>query len=102
MLGGAAGERPDGLPRVDRRVRDGERAQDAGVEPRLAAQRLGDRDLLGRQLGRLAALEEAVAVGGIVVGRRDEQPAGVLDAVGDDPAQDRVLGHALLGGDRSP
>ena len=62
-------------------------------------QRLGDRDLLDRQLGRLAALEEAVAVGGVVVGRRDEQPAGVLDAVGDDPAQDRVLGHALLGGD---
>ena len=44
-----------------------------------------------------AALEEAVAVGGVVVGRGDEQPAGVLDAVGDHPAQDRVLGHALLG-----
>ena len=100
VRGRAAGERPDRLPGVDRRVRDRERALDAGVQPRLAPQRLGDGDLLGRQRGPAAALEELVAVGRVVVGRGDEQPAGVLDAVRDDPAQDRVLGHALLGRDR--
>ena len=89
----------DGLPRVDRRVGDGERAPDAGVQPRLAPQRLGDVDLLRRQLGLRAAGEELVAVGRVVVGRGDEQAARVLDAVRDDLAQDRVLDHALLGGD---
>ena len=97
--GGAARERPHGLPRVDRRVGDGERAPDAGVQPRLAAQRLGDVDLLRRQLRLGAAGEELVAVRRVVVGRGDEQPARVLDAVRDDLAEDRVLHHALLGGD---
>jgi hypothetical protein len=99
VVGGPAGERPDGLPRVDRRIGNRERALDPRVQPGLHLQRLADRDLLRRQRTRPAPLHELVAVRGIVVGRDDEQPAGVLDAVGDDAAQDRVLGHALLGGD---
>ena len=97
VRGRAAGERADRLPRVDARVRHRERAADAGVQPRLAAQRLGDVDLLGRQAGRAAARHEPIAVGRVVVRRGDEQAAGVLDRMRDDPAQDRVLGDALLG-----
>ena len=67
------------------------------VQPRLAAQRLGDLELLDREGRRVAALEEAVGVGRIVFGRRHEQPAGVLDAVRHQPAQQRVLVDALLG-----
>jgi hypothetical protein len=100
VLGGATGERPHRLPGVDRPVRHRERALDLRVEPRLALERLADRDLLGRELRLPAALHEPVAVRGVVVGRDDEQAAGVLDAVGDDAAQDRVLGHALLRRDR--
>ena len=95
--GGAARERRRGLPRVDRGVRHGERAPDPRVQPRLAAQRLGDPELLDREGRRVAAREEAVGVGWIVVGRRHEQPAGVLDAVRHQPAQQRVLVDALLG-----
>jgi hypothetical protein len=98
--GRPAGERPDGLPCVDRRVGDGKRAPAGRVQPRLAAQRLGYVDLLGGHAARPAAGEELVCVCGIVVGRRHEEPAGVLDAVGDHAAQDRVLRDALLGGHR--
>jgi hypothetical protein len=98
--GGAVRESPDQLPHVDGRVGDGERPPDARVEHRLAAQRLGDVDLLRRQPGLGAAREELVAVGGIVVGRRDEEPARVLDRRGRDAADDRVLLHALTRRDR--
>ena len=98
--GGAVGEAPHELPHVDRRVGDGERPLDARVEHRLAAQGLGDVDLLRRQPGLGAAREELVAVRGVVVGRRDEQPAGVLDRRGGDAADDRVLLHALARRDR--
>ena len=100
VRGGAARERRR-RSSTRRSTRPARRTRaDAGVQPRLAAQRLGDRDLLDRQRSRAAALEEAVAVGRIVVGRGHEQPAGVLDAVRASPAQHRVLVHALLGRDR--
>jgi hypothetical protein len=91
----AARQRPHGLPAVDRGVVHRERALDAGVQTRLHPQRLGDVDLLAGQVRLAAALEEPVAVLRVVVRRDDEQPAGVLDAVRDDAAQDRVLLDAL-------
>ena len=98
--GGAARQRRSGLPRVDRGVRHRERPPDRGVQPRLAAQRLGHLELLDRERRGVAALEEAVGVRRVVVGRLHEQPAGVLDAVRHQPAQERVLVDALLGRDR--
>ena len=100
VRGGAARERRDRLPRVDRRVGHGERAPDPRVEPRLAPERLVDPDLLRREVRLATPFHEPVAVGRVVVGRRDEQAAGVLDAVGDHLAQDRVLDDALVRRDR--
>src|SRR4029077_16491579 len=55
-----AGATPDELPRVERGVRNEERAPDVGVDAGLATQRLRNGDLLSRDAGRLAALEEQV------------------------------------------
>jgi hypothetical protein len=100
VLPGSARKRPDGLPDLDRAVLDADCPLDRGVQPRLRLQGFRDRDLLGRHRPLARAREEAVGVLDVIGGRRDEQPAGVLDAVRDDPAQDRVLGHALVSGDR--
>src|SRR6185503_3187653 len=60
----------------------------------------GDVDLLGRDAGLRAPRDELVAVGRVVLGRRDEQAARVLDGVGGDPPQHDVLLDALDGGVR--
>ena len=94
---GAARKRPHGLPRVDAGVGHPERARDPAVQARLLLERCVRLDLLAVDAGGAAALGEAIGVVRVVVRRRHEQPARVLDAVRDDPAQDPVLDDALLG-----
>ncbi len=52
-------------------------------------------DLLGLDAARAASRQPLVGVGRVVVRRRDEEAAGVLDGVRHDPAQDAVLVDAL-------
>src|SRR5439155_5829410 len=95
-----AGARRDELPGVEVGVRDGEGARDPRFEPRFLPKRLGNRDLFDGEARLLAAPQEVVAIGRVVPRRRDEQATGVPDAVGRDPPHDRVLDHALAGGNR--
>ena len=88
---------PQQLPGIDRGVGHLEGARDARVDPGLAGQRLGDRDLLHRHAGGRAAREEPVGVVGVVGRRGDEEAAGVLDRLAGDAAQDDVLLGALGG-----
>jgi hypothetical protein len=90
-----AGARPHELPGIERGVGDGEGARDLRVQARLAAPCFGDRDLLDWDPRRSAAFDELVAECGVVPRRADEQTPGVLDAVGGDAAEDRVLDDAL-------
>src|SRR5207248_967978 len=59
-----------------------------------------DGDLLAGDARFQAAAQEVISEAGVVPRRRDEQAARVLDAVGRNSAQDRVLDHALTGRDR--
>jgi hypothetical protein len=87
-------KRPHRLPRVDARVGDGERALDARVQPRLA------RSASATSISSVGTPVSRSPRGTgrrrrVVVGRRDEQAARVLDAVGAMRAQDDVLLDAL-------
>ena len=84
--------------RLDRRVGHGERTPDARVQPgsRRSASATSISSAGARPCGSPRGTGRRSRV---VVGRRDEQAAGVLDAVRDHPAQDRVLDDALVGGD---
>ena len=92
----AARHRPHRLPHLDVAVGYPEDARDLGVQARLLAQCQRRIDLLARHAGGAAALGEPVRVRRVVEGGRDEEAAGVLDAVGSDLAQDHVLADALL------
>ena len=69
-----------------------------GIEPRLHRQRLAGGEGQGFDPRRLAGADEGRPVLGAVFGERDEETAGVLDAVGGDPPEDPVFGDALPGG----
>ena len=97
-LARSRGQRPDQKPRVDAAVRHAERPRDAGIQPRLLTAGLRRIDLLAGDARIAAPLGEAVGVVGVVERRRDEEPAGVLDAGRGDPSDDPVLVSALLGG----
>ena len=92
----AARHRPHHLPHLDVAIGYPEDARDLGVQARLLAQCQRRIDLLTRHAGGAAALGEAVRVRRVVERGRDEEAAGVLDAVGSDLAQDHVLADALL------
>jgi hypothetical protein len=85
------------LPGIEGGVGDGEGARELGVEAWFAAQRLCDRNLLHWDPGRTTALAENIAECGVIRRGRDEQTAGVLDAVGGNPPEDDVLDDAFLG-----
>ena len=89
---------PDQLPGVQRSVRNQERTPDVGVDAWLAAERLGDGNLLGWNARRPAALEEQVSVLRVVPWGGHEHAAGVLDAVRCREAENPVLGDALARG----
>src|SRR5262249_37900319 len=55
----------------------------------------GERALRGGHARGAAAVQECIPELRVVPGRCYEEAARVLDAVGRDPAQDRVLDHAL-------
>ena len=89
------GATPHQLPWVKRCIRHQERTPDIGVDAGLAAERLRDRDLLSRDTRRLAALEEEVAVLGVIPRGGHEQPTGVLDAVRGGDSKNPILRDAL-------
>ena len=96
-----SGVAPQQLPGVDRGVRHLEGAGDAGVEPRLARAappRPGSPPPARPVVA--AAGQEPVGVAGVVGGGGDEEAAGVLDGLGGDAADGRVLLGALRGGAR--
>ncbi len=94
----AAGQRPHRLPNFHVAVRHAEHARDIGVAGAApGAAPSPDRSPRSRSPVAAHPCGELVRVGRVVPRRGHEEPAGVLDAVGGDPAQDAVLADALLG-----
>src|SRR4030095_16254488 len=75
--------------------RDPHRPLRRGVQPRLSSKRLVRGQLLDRDPALLAAVDEVVVVGHVLVRERDEQAVVLLERAGAYPAEDRVLLDAL-------
>ena len=90
----------DEVPRLDGAIRQLEDAADAGVEGRLAPQRLLDRDLLAVDVGGKAGRRKRIDVVVGIVRRGDEEASRVLDAGRCDATEDAVLRDALARGER--
>ena len=81
--------------RVDRRVGDAHGADDVGIDGGVELQGLGGVDGLGVDACVAARRHKGVLILQVVVGQRDEQAVGRLDAMAGNGAHDTVLCNAL-------